>query len=94
MVALVTLSTVKAVLRVEEIDADKLLSEFADMATGIMLNYLKISEVDNDWTVDDVPDSIKMGILLMVQAMYDGENIVLNQNVKDLVHRYRDPTLA
>jgi hypothetical protein len=89
---LVTLEQVKARLRIDAIDDQADVEDMMLEGTDIVLGYLKLKTVP--WSVDTVPARIRTAILLVIRALYDGEENPLSQAVLDVLHRDRDPALA
>jgi hypothetical protein len=89
MTQLVDIDMVKQHLRYgsDETDADETLSFKIDQASAIILDYLKVDELDQ------VPEFVQAATLLCVEALYDGGD-PLSDTVKALLHRARDPALA
>lgn len=95
MVALVTLEDAKARLRVDFADEDTLIEQLLDDATDIIIGYIK--QPDHEWDDTTVPPRIRSAILLTVARLYEdreGSEPVLNDTIKGLLHRDRDPALA
>lgn len=95
MAALVTLDEVKARLRIDFDDDDTDAQAMAEQATDIVIGYIK--KPDHSWTTENAPARIKAAILLVIGRLYDdrdGQEEVLTDAVKRLVHRDRDPALA
>lgn len=90
MAQIVDLDVVKKHLRYgeDETDVDEILSIKIDQASSIILDYLKTDEAPNP-----VPDFMQAAACLAVEALYDGGD-PLNDTVKALLHRSRDPELA
>lgn len=89
---LVDLPTVRDRLRIDatddQVDVERIIAE----ATDIVIGYLKIETPV--WSIATVPERIRTAILLVCRAIYDGEDAVISQAVKDVLHRDRDPALA
>lgn len=75
----------------EEFEAEITLK--ASMATDIVTDYANQS--DPDWTEETAPPLIKAAVLLVLRVLYDDSDAhPLNEGVKMILHRYRDPALA
>lgn len=89
---LVTLEQVRGRLRIDGVadqsDVELLMMEGSDIVCG----YLKLENVP--WTADNVPPRVRTAVLLVIQALYDGEKDPISQAVIDILHRDRDPALA
>jgi len=108
--ALVTLATAKAQLRVSAMpDAeDDDIQRKLDQAEAIILDYLKVEEMTSPpvWTVDTVPLVVKSAILYQLTELYrfrgddpqgEGPDVAdgyLSPWVTNVLRRYRDPALA
>lgn len=95
MDALVTPEEAKRRLRIDFADDDSLVAELVSEATDIIVDYLK--KHDHGWTAETVPFRVKAAILLVTGSLYenrDAGEAVLTSNVRDLIHRDRDPALA
>jgi len=95
---LVTLEMVRARLRIDATDDQEDVERLMAEGTRIILGYLKPqpagTALDRGWTISTVPEHIQTAILLVIRALYDGEDNVLSQSVLDVLHRDRDPALA
>lgn len=98
---LVTPAQVKAHLLIDHDEDDQKIDEITIDASEMMLNYLK-KPIDY-WqnTAQEpvgVPGSVRAATLKVAAALYenrDGSGTpALSQDVKDMVHRYRDPAFA
>lgn len=87
MAQIVDIDMVKQHLRIDGTDSDETLNFKIDQASSIILDYLKIDELD------PVPEFVQAAACLSVEALYDGGD-PLNDTVKALLHRARDPELA
>jgi len=91
---LITLAEAKTHLRVlgDELDADITLKGIA--ASDIVLDYLK--RPADEWTAETAPFKVKAATLLVLGGLFEnregGEPI--NDAVRSLLHRLRDPALA
>jgi len=89
MAQLVDIDVVKKHLRYDDdfTAADETLSIKIDQASSIILDYLKVD------ALDPVPEFVQAAACLCVESLYDGGD-PLNDTVKALLHRSRDPELA
>lgn len=95
MVELVKTEEAKTRLRIDFADDDALVAELVSEATDIIIDYLK--KPDHGWTEETVPYRVKAAILLVTGSLYENREAgeeVLTSNVRDLIHRDRDPALA
>lgn len=96
MTPLVTLSEVKTRLRIlpAETFHDTDLTMKAAQASSIVTNYLKRPD-DYDWglATDMEIDVVKAAVLEVAANLFERTE-PLNEWVKDILHRYRDPSLA
>lgn len=95
MVALATLDDAKARLRIDFVEDDATVEQMLSEATDIVIGYIK--KPTHGWTTETVPDRIRSAILLTFGRLYEdreGAESVLNQTIKDLLWRDRDPALA
>lgn len=97
MVALVTLEEAKSRLRLDFHDEDEDTVEMLEQATDIVIGYIK--RPDHGWTDETVPDRIKAAILVVVARMEKDregqlEGGIINETVRSLLIRDRDPALA
>lgn len=103
--ALVTLFQVKEHLRVTIDDEDADLQGKLEMASAIILDFLKLSGLPDAWNgeSDDspgtgVPPLVQSATLLVVGELYKNREAsaadLLSPGIKDLLRRYRDPALA
>jgi hypothetical protein len=90
MTQLVDIDTVKKHLRYDAdfTDADETINIKIDQASSAILDYLKLEDAP-----DPVPGYMEAAACLAVEALYDGGD-PLNDTVKALLHRSRDPELA
>jgi hypothetical protein len=95
-VALVTDEEARLHLRVDEVPTtptDLLLVMKILQASEIVTDYIKVYE--HDWTSSSAPPLIKAAVLLVLTMLYDHPSEdPLTAGVKNILHRYRDPTLA
>lgn len=89
MAQLVDIDVVKKHLRYDAdfTDADETISIKIDQASSIILDYLKVDDLD------PVPEFVQAATCLSVEALFDGGD-PLSDTVKALLHRSRDPELA
>lgn len=96
--SLVTLQMVRDRLRIDASDDQEDVERMMREGTRIVLGYLKPqpmgTALDRGWTIDTVPEHVQTAILLVIRAIYDGEDNPLSQAVLDVLHRDRDPALA
>lgn len=97
MAKLIAASDLKQHIVVDYNDDDTYLEDLSEEATSIVLNYLK--KPDDYWTVATLPSHVKTALRLVAARVHDDrtgelEGGVLNKNVRDLLHRERDPALA
>lgn len=78
-------------LRIEEAYAEEDLARMIGEAEDIVADYLKLL---TNYAVDDVPPRVRTATLLVIQALYDGDEQPLSTAVRSLLHRLRDPALA
>lgn len=90
MYMLVDLQTAKQALRYDDSfeDADEIIARNILQASAIVLDYLKITTPPVP-----VPLFVEAATVLSVQALFDGGD-PLNETVRALLHRFRDPALA
>lgn len=88
MTMLVDLETAKGHLRLDDDDADEIVADKLEQASGVILDYLNLVVAP-----DPVPDPVKAATLLATEALFDGGD-PLSDVVMRLLHRQRDPTLA
>jgi hypothetical protein len=98
---LVTMEDVKSWCEVDHDNDDQKLEEISIGASEIMLNYLKKPVdywQDTAGLPEGVPGSVRYGTLKVAAALYENRDgsgpAALSQDIKDMVHRYRDPALA
>jgi len=95
MAALITLQEAKAQLAILSDDQDATISLDAEMATDIVMGYIKKDAVELEWTDETVPFRIKAAIILVLRALFfEDEGEPLSDAAKALLHRDRDPALA
>jgi hypothetical protein len=95
-VMLVTIEEAKRQCNIDGDADDVTLHEFIERSTDIIVDYLKIDpeiwDEENSEAVP-VPPRVKQAVLLGVQALFDGDE-VLSSNVRAILVRMRDPALA
>lgn len=99
--ALVDLATFKFRGKIDYAGADADLQSILDDAESAVIDYLKRGPEDerpNDWTDLTVPGEVRQAIirvgLIMLDQTTSGSNAdFIDQGVRDLVHRHRDPAL-
>lgn len=70
-----------------------------EIASGIVLNYVTDADKE-EWTDETAPFSVRAAVLLVLSDLWEhragsaDDDVFLSRAVKDLLHRYRDPTLA
>jgi len=93
MASLISLADAKTDLRVTSTDDDNDVTLKMNMATEIVVDYIK--RPDHGWDVDTSPYLIKAAIILVLRNLFDEENSdPLTDGVKAILHRFRDPALA
>jgi hypothetical protein len=100
---LVPLYRAKAHVRSNEDDSEDLYYK-VEQASGIIMDYLKMTEIPVDWikttspVVYAIPHNVQAATLLVVSELYENrEGSVsnpLSQAVMDLLHRLRDPAMS
>lgn len=94
---LVDLKTAKEDLRLDEDYADDVVVSKIEQASAIIVDYCKVDA--SLWDPDDtsavpVPGEVEAACLLIVRALFDQNDAPLSQNVRDLLHRHRDPAFC
>lgn len=92
MAALVTVEDLKDYLRILGADFDAELALKADLATEIVVDYIK--QPDHTWTTEDVPDVIKAAICEVARNLVRGDESPLSEDIKNILRRRRDPAIA
>lgn len=95
MVALATVEEAKTRTRIDDEAEDDEVEAIVDQATAIVVKHLK--KPDHGWTPETVPADIKAAVLVVSVRIYDdpqGDELWLNQTVRDLLNGHRDPALA
>ena len=92
MAALVTTDALKEYLRILGTDFDAELSLKAELATEIVVDYIKTP--DHGWTTEDVPDVIKAAICEVARNLVRGDQSPLSEDIKNILRRRRDPAIA
>lgn len=93
---LVDLETAMRDLRISDAANDEDLFDKIEQASGIVADYCKrdLSQFAVDGSShDELPPAIKSATLLALRALFDGGD-PLNETVKALLHRQRDPAMA
>lgn len=98
---IITFDETKRHLKVDHDEDDDEITEIAADASALILNYLKVPEdqwQDTNLQPASVPRPVRAAALKVAAALYenrDGSGTpALSQDVKDMVHRFRDPALA
>lgn len=102
---LITLFQLKNHLRIVDEVEDADLQGKLEMASAVILDYLKLNGLPDAWQgeTDDspgtgVPPLVQAAALLVAGELYKNREAsaadVLSQGVKDLLRRQRDPALA
>ncbi|UZW54054.1 phage gp6-like head-tail connector protein [Sphingobium sp. JS3065] len=95
MVALITTAEAKTQLGVLSDDQDATIALDAEMATDIVMGYIKKDAAEQEWTAETVPFRIKAAIILVLRALFfSDEGEPLSDAAKALLHRDRDPAVA
>lgn len=98
---IITMEQVKVHLEMDHDLSDAKLEEIAQDASDTMLNYLKLpldTWQDSAGVPAGVPGPVRAATLKIAASLFenrDGSGTpALSQDVKDMVHRYRDPAFA
>ncbi len=103
---LVTLAEGKRQLMIATLDTthDTDVGDKITMASDIVMDYLKLAEIPDEWLTDDsppvlvVPARVKGATLLMLTDLYENregsKTDVISPAVKSILMRTRDPALA
>lgn len=92
MTSLITLDEAKMQLRVIGDQEDAAIAAYAMAATAIIIDYIK--RPGHGWTAETVPILVKSAILLALLELDRREDgNPLNDVVRGLLARYRDPAL-
>jgi len=96
--SLVTRAQAKDQLRVTISADDAQIDQIIDRASAILLDYIgqevdAWQQTDGNSPTEDVPKVVEAACLILVQNLYDGIDPVLTPSVKDLLRRYRTPTV-
>jgi hypothetical protein len=95
MVALVSLAEAKAQLSILANDEDATILLDAEMATDIVMGYIKKDLDELGWTSENVPFRIKAAVILVLRALFfSDEGEPLSAAARALLHRDRDPAVA
>ncbi|PHP88276.1 hypothetical protein CFB52_012230 [Burkholderia sp. AU18528] len=90
-------------LRVEAGDDDDAIKDLIDAASDIVVDYLKLKEIPDNWALEDgntpstVPGQVRSAVLLVLGTLYDdreGSTDPLTPAVESLLMRSRDPAVA
>lgn len=97
MAALVEVDEAKVRLRLDDGDEDLELEAMIEEASDIVVSFLK--KDDHGWTPDTVPGQIKSAVLIVLGRLYAAregeiEGGIINDTVRNLLWRDRDPALA
>lgn len=91
--ALISLAEAKADLRVLDDESDDDIQLKADLASAIILDYLKVAP--EKWDADSVPFPVKAAIILALRNLFDDDDAdPLTVQIMAIVERFRDPALA
>jgi Phage gp6-like head-tail connector protein len=90
MTQLVNIDAAKRHLRIDQAFTadDERVSEKLEQASGIVEDYCKKSFGNS------APQHVQAATLLVLEALFDGNEEPLSQPVKDLLHREWDPAFA
>lgn len=98
---IVTMEQVKSWCEVDHDEDDAKLEQIASDASEIMLDYLKKPLDYWQSSAGDpagVPGTVRAATLKVAASLYENRDgsgpEALSQDVKDMVHRYRDPAMA
>jgi hypothetical protein len=100
---LVSFSRTLAHLRLNEGEDDDAVKDLIDAASGIIVDYLKLKAVPDDWALEDgetpstVPGPVRSAVLLVLGTLYadrEGATDPLTPAVESLLMRMRDPAVA
>lgn len=95
MIPLLSLIEAKDDLKVSTDDEDSQIALLVDMASDIVMGYIKKDAEALEWDEFSVPFRIKAAVILVLRALYHGgDNDPLGDTVRRLLHRDRDPTCA
>lgn len=105
--AIVDFDTAKEHLRITHNTLDAEILTKLEHASAIVVDYLKkpvgtwelgdVSQHSSGDSGENAPYPVEAATLLVLGALMEGregEDQILTQAVKDLLHRYRDPALA
>lgn len=93
---LVDVETAKRHLRITDTANDADVEDKVTQASGIVADYCKrdLSAFAIDGSsADELPAPIKSAVLFATQALFDGGD-PLNETIKALLHRQRDPAMV
>ena len=100
---LVSMERALAHLRVGSGEDDAAIADLIDAASGIIVDYLKLKAVPDDWALEDgdtpstVPGPVRSAVLLVIGSLYadrEGATDPLTPAVESLLMRMRDPAVA
>lgn len=100
---LVSMERALAHLRVGTGEDDAAIKDLIDAASGIIIDYLKLKAVPDDWALEDgdtpstVPGPVRSAVLLVIGSLYadrEGATDPLTPAVESLLMRMRDPAVA
>lgn len=102
---LISLDSAKRHLVIDHDDLDETIEDKINESSAIVLDYLKLPETEWQTTSGepaDVPFVIQAAVKLVLGALWEnreGNDYALlpqplSDNVKNLLHRYRDPAMA
>ena len=94
--SLVTVTTFKFRARVDFEGDDAELQSILDDAESTVIDYLKTP--DHGWTASDVPGEVRhaivrVALLMLDQTTSDEPVDFIDEGVRSLLHRHRDPAL-
>ncbi|MBB2977676.1 head-tail connector protein [Paraburkholderia tropica] len=90
-------------LRVAAGEDDAAIKDLVDAASGIIIDYLKLKAVPDDWALENgetpstVPGPVRSAVLLVLGTLYadrEGTTDPLTPAVESLLMRLRDPAVA
>lgn len=61
-------------------------------ATDIVIDYIK--QPEHKWTTADVPGEVSASIIIVIRNLLDDADTPINNAVRNLLHRRRDPAMA
>lgn len=72
----------------------------AQLATGIVLDYIKDPDNSQEWTAEDCPAPVQASIMIVLsdldehRAGSSADDVFISEAVRRLLMRMRDPALA